>query len=379
MSKELGQQEQEQQQQQPTSPPLLPYSGFSEEEIHDILGAVGESASNPPIHDVVQPQPLVEASIAEGGDSNHGSEDGVSAEARAAARSERKRSREKQRRSDVNKRFSDLTTLLRRIETEDQEAGACIPLLATGPTNRVDLIARTIAALERIHESNKKRTREVAELTRQLEESKKIASDTAARLKEATAYQQFSKPVSIFHLLCLSILEGMELTALAGNDDGTHDDAAQRFGGSLDSGGSCSYYAYGSLYASANDDAAAANGHDAPASTDTLAGTDAHCSTGGGSPVRTGAPIFGHSHHATTVSTHDDANAYAVSHVPQRPKLGRHGCRHDCGRNTNASTSITTATTATTAAAATATGKSQESVQQQWKLGTLRIGITLQG
>jgi hypothetical protein len=48
-----------------------------------------------------------------------------------------------------------------------------------------------------MHDMNGKRKREVSDLNRQLEDMKKMAEDTAARLKEATVYQQGPpKPVS---------------------------------------------------------------------------------------------------------------------------------------------------------------------------------------
>jgi hypothetical protein len=121
----------------------------------------------------------------------------VDEEARAQERVERKRSRERQRRSDVNKQFADLTSLLRRIETEDLDDEVPLSIIPLGgPSNRVDLIARTIAVLERMHDMSTKRKREVIDLNTQLEDMKKMAEDTAARLKEATLYQQGpSKPV----------------------------------------------------------------------------------------------------------------------------------------------------------------------------------------
>jgi hypothetical protein len=47
-----------------------------------------------------------------------------------------------------------------------------------------------------MHDMSTKRKREVIDLNRQLEDMQKMAEDTAARLKEATLYQQGpSKPV----------------------------------------------------------------------------------------------------------------------------------------------------------------------------------------
>jgi hypothetical protein len=132
--------------------------------------------------------------------------DGISADAKAQARSERKRSREKQRRSDVNKQFADLTQLLRRIESEE-EGRTLVPIPAAAATNRVDLIARTITIMERTHELSKKRKAENANLQKQLDDALKMAEDTAARLKEATLYQQPGpqKQVRSFQIQCRQV------------------------------------------------------------------------------------------------------------------------------------------------------------------------------
>ena len=87
----------------------------------------------------------------------------------------------------MNKQFADLTQLIRQIESEESPGDDLVASrLAFSPTNRVDLIARTIAHLERLRESNKKRKFEVDSLQKQLEESKKAGEETAAKLKEAT-------------------------------------------------------------------------------------------------------------------------------------------------------------------------------------------------
>lgn len=154
------------------SPAMHPYQGtFSEEEIHDILGAM---------HDA----PGAER---EGEEPSDESLPGPTPEARAQARSERKRSREKQRREDVNKQFADLSALLRQIETEEDANTKRLPYSST---NRVDLIARTIVIMERVHKVSKERKQEIANLQKEVEDAKKMAEDTAARLKEATLYQQ---------------------------------------------------------------------------------------------------------------------------------------------------------------------------------------------
>ena len=158
-----------------SSPSLMAYpSAFSEEEIHDILGAMTS-------HDDCAQEEL-------GG--HNDDDNGIPADSRAKARSERKRSREKQRREDVNKHFGDLTQLLRQVEADDDDGTKWVPIPTVGPTNRVDLIARTIVVLERVHKVSVKRKQEIEDLNKQLEDMKKIAEDTTARLKEATMYQQ---------------------------------------------------------------------------------------------------------------------------------------------------------------------------------------------
>jgi hypothetical protein len=136
-------------------------------------------------------------------------------------RSERKRSREKQRRTDVNKQFGELTEVLKRIESEEQhlqqeraareEAREGGPTSSNGssissslhqsssarmilppfsPTNRVDLIARTIAHLERLSHVTKKQVQELQNLEEQLKTAQKAGEDMAQKLKEAVFNQQ---------------------------------------------------------------------------------------------------------------------------------------------------------------------------------------------
>lgn len=126
---------------------------------------------------------------------------------KSQARSERKRSREKQRRTDVNKQFGELTEVLKRIESEEQQlqqeraareeardgAKANQPsrmvLPPFSPTNRVDLIARTIAHLERLSHVTKKQVQEVQKLEEQLKNSQKAGEDMAQKLKDAVFNQ----------------------------------------------------------------------------------------------------------------------------------------------------------------------------------------------
>jgi hypothetical protein len=127
------------------------------------------------------------------------------------ARSERKRSREKQRRTDVNKQFGELTEVLKRIEAEEQQLqqeraareeareggpkpnshqSSRMVLPPFSPTNRVDLIARTIAHLERLSHVTKKQVQELQSLEDQLKTAQKAGEDTAQKLKEAVFNQQ---------------------------------------------------------------------------------------------------------------------------------------------------------------------------------------------
>jgi len=104
--------------------------------------------------------------------------------AKHQARSERKRSRERQRRCDVNKQFADLTAVIKKIETEETQDDQTIVRLAFSPANRVDLIARTITHLERLNLTNRRQKQELESLQQQLDQAKKAGEDTAAKLKE---------------------------------------------------------------------------------------------------------------------------------------------------------------------------------------------------
>lgn len=94
----------------------------------------------------------------------------TSEDKKAQIRSERKRTREKQRRSDVNSQFALLTDILKRVEdydmdsdvSDDEEDGETkkrkvksVGMVNVAPSNRVDLIARTVAIMERLHKVNR--------------------------------------------------------------------------------------------------------------------------------------------------------------------------------------------------------------------------------
>jgi hypothetical protein len=92
------------------------------------------------------------------------------------SRSERKRHREKKRRSDVNKGFDELMTLLLEIDPtvraeaeERARRGQWKGNLGAHEDNllsRVDLISRTVEVLRRIHRENEERKQIIASLTR---------------------------------------------------------------------------------------------------------------------------------------------------------------------------------------------------------------------
>ena len=174
----------------PSSPAHFGLAGtFSAEDIQELLGAMsGEqhrlpeatspTTSIPPVNEDNNDAAFQRSLAAKSEASSNGDE--IDDEAKAQARSERKRSREKQRRSDVNKQFADLTKTLREIENEEDNKSR----LPFNPTNRVDLIARTIMHLERLRENNKKQKQEIESLQQQLDQAKKAGEDTAAKLKE---------------------------------------------------------------------------------------------------------------------------------------------------------------------------------------------------
>jgi len=117
---------------------------------------------------------------------HHTATAGIPNDSRAAARSERKRSREKQRRSDVNKQFSTLTDMLRQIESSNKDLFAT-PIwteASFSPTNRVELMARTIHVLQTLDNSHKRQKTRVRELEEQLEQAKKAGEEAAAKAKE---------------------------------------------------------------------------------------------------------------------------------------------------------------------------------------------------
>ncbi len=112
----------------------------------------------------------------------------LSEEKKAQIRSERKRNREKQRRSDVNSQFAALTELLKRVEgydldsdvsddedekeTKKRKVNPVGGVMNITPSNRVDLIARTIAVMDRLHQVNRSLRQNVKELRKTLNKVK---------------------------------------------------------------------------------------------------------------------------------------------------------------------------------------------------------------
>lgn len=116
-------------------------------------------------------------------DDNLDSNTDLTEEMKTQIRSERKRTREKQRRSDVNSQFSTLTELLQRVEGYDLESDVSddeddsetkkrkinsVGVINVAPSNRVDLIARTIAVMDRLHRVNRSLRQNVKGLRKQV-------------------------------------------------------------------------------------------------------------------------------------------------------------------------------------------------------------------
>jgi Helix-loop-helix DNA-binding domain len=118
-------------------------------------------------------------------------EDALSADAIAQmTRSERKRHREKKRRSDVNKGFDDLTSLLweidptMRVEAEERATRLQTKGQSVGPPeaallSRVDLISRATQLLRRLYHENEQNKNIISSLTRQGLIGSSVVSDLA--------------------------------------------------------------------------------------------------------------------------------------------------------------------------------------------------------
>lgn len=107
---------------------------------------------------------------------------------RMAARTERKRKLEKKRRSDVNRQFAELQATLRGIESDDPNQVSGLP--SYSPSNRVDLIGRTISLLKFMHGERKRLKSDVKDLEDRLERAQKAGEEAAAKAKDAVMAPQ---------------------------------------------------------------------------------------------------------------------------------------------------------------------------------------------
>ena len=140
-------------------------------------------------------------------------DDAAIAMSRSKARSERKRTREKQRRDGVNKQFAELTKVLKRLELEEREEAERKARIAAGndssmssttlhsvrlpfiaPNNSVDLIACAIVHLQHLHRLSKKQQLDLNRLDNELRNAKKAGEDTATKLKEVLFNYQAPRP-----------------------------------------------------------------------------------------------------------------------------------------------------------------------------------------
>jgi hypothetical protein len=118
----------------------------------------------------------------------------LSEEVKTEIRSERKRTREKQRRSDVNAQFAALTEILKRVEGYDldsdvsddeendttckkQKLSTTVPVMNATPSNRVDLISRTISIMDRLHKVNRSLRQTVKGLRKSLKKMNCLEDD----------------------------------------------------------------------------------------------------------------------------------------------------------------------------------------------------------
>lgn len=240
----------------PTSDHFDMNGNFSEDDIQHLLGvmnATHEDTAQGVPNPVMQAAVETAACLAPSENSHHNTtssniqNETIHEEAKALARSERKRSREKQRRLDVNKQFTDLTKLVAQIEQEEREEDPTVFRQSFSATNRADLIARAISHMERLRDVNKRRKLENATLQQQLQESQKAGEDIAAKYKEALCKNngmmmmpQANKPVSLVLLFashCFDLVLHVYISTgtldtnlltflyISGHDDGSHDDA----------------------------------------------------------------------------------------------------------------------------------------------------------
>lgn len=221
------------------SPAHFSVSGnFSEDDIQHLLGAMIESHAPTQQHQEQQEKQEVIETTSVASSLSVAVAAEIDEESRALARSERKRSREKQRRLDVNKQFTDLTKLISQLEKEEREEDPTVFRQSFSATNRADLICRTIAHLERLRDTNKRRRTECSSLQEQLQAAKKAGEDMAEKCKGLVSSSQNMMMPQPNKQVCLrafcmrypvyrSLSDLFSLHYL-GHDDGAHDDASRR-------------------------------------------------------------------------------------------------------------------------------------------------------
>ena len=111
---------------------------------------------------------------------------------RNKARSERKRCRERQRRVDVNAQFAELTDILEKIDPDGQLSNSFDGPISS--SNRVTIIARTVAVLDRLIKLNHERDMHLQELQntlRQLKEDqvRKVAAASSVPMDGSNSQQ----------------------------------------------------------------------------------------------------------------------------------------------------------------------------------------------
>lgn len=132
-------------------------------------------------------------------------EENTGDEEKKQLRCERKRNRERQRRNNVNVNFSRLSDLLKRVEESDldsdvsddedetqvrkKKSSGTASAAVNTPANRVDLIARSIEILDRLHHVNKSLRSTVKDTRRQLKKTQVLVDKTF--IPNTVSRQQF--------------------------------------------------------------------------------------------------------------------------------------------------------------------------------------------